>query len=80
MQTRLECGHTVDLEVGTRVYNYYDCGFGVLVVLDTFHQSPTRELWHTYKSEGAAFWQKDNRKSLDASRIVCESCGERKGS
>lgn len=73
---RLACGHKVALEVGTRVYNHYDMGFGVLVELDR-HPTPLEQDWHRYRSEGATYWPKDSQTLLDPSRIICVPCGER---
>jgi len=74
--TRLACGHDVQLEVGTRVFNHYDMGFGVLVELDR-HPTPLEQDWHRYRSEGATYWPADSQTLLNPERVICVPCGER---
>ena len=73
--TRLECGHRVLLVPGTRVYNYYDCGFGAVTEREP-HMSGGVP-WFAIRSEGAEFWPAGQVSSLDASRMICVPCGER---
>jgi hypothetical protein len=74
----LACGHRVELAVGTRVYNHYDCGFGVVVKVDDGHyRAPGENRWHDVRSDGAKYWLAGKVTMLDRERMVCEPCGDR---
>jgi len=76
IRERLACGHEVDIDVGTLVFNFYDIGFGRVV--EVGDDAPLDGRWHRVRSEGATYWPAGRVTLLNAERLACVPCGERR--
>ena len=73
MDTRLECGHTVDVEVGVRLWCYYDTTFGVVSEMpQTWSKG-----WFSFVCDGSPYKAAGSRGSYDPPRLACVPCGVR---
>lgn len=72
---RLACGHDVDHEIGTPIFNYYDHRAGRIDRLadrpepDTSGRLPNGEAW----------WVGTTAGMLDGSRMICQPCAVKRG-
>lgn len=70
MEQRLDCGHTVDVQVGTRLWAYYDASFGVVVGLG--HEEDS---WHDFYMDGSPFKAAGSPGYYNSQRLACLPCG-----
>lgn len=72
MQIRLDCGHTVNVELGDRLYCHYDTSFGVVIDMG-YGDDP----WLTFNMDGSPYKSIDSRGYYNAQRLACCDCGMR---
>jgi hypothetical protein len=71
-EIRLECGHLVEMTVGTRVWCYYDMTFGV-VERDTADGNANP--WWDFTIDGSPYKAAGSRGYYNAERLACVPCG-----
>lgn len=67
---RLDCGHTVTVEVGTRLWCYYDGTFGVVAAIGR-----EADPWHDFVCDGSPFKAAGSSGYYNAQRLACCECG-----
>ena len=78
MIEKLECGHLVDIQPGRAVYSWPDEGFCHVDRVGQEGDSILPGAWHDVISSGDGRWPIGQTASLDASSLLCESCGRRR--
>lgn len=68
--SRLDCGHDVAIEVGTRLWCYYDASFGVVTVVGV-----EPDPWHDFVMDGSPWKSNASHGYYNAQRLACEDCG-----